>query len=354
MTLLTIERDELTAPLITPEQLQEEIPLTNEQLKFILNSRQEIEAILDRKDPRILLIVGPCSIHDMEAAYEYGLLFKRLSDLVSNRFLMIMRTYFEKPRTTIGWKGMLYDPDLDGSYEMQKGVRLTRKLASDLTNMKIPLGSEILEMTTSHYYTDYLSWGCIGARTSASPPHRQMASSLEMPIGFKNTVDGNIDTPIQGIISANSPHVFLGVGQNGQLSRIDTAGNPYCHIILRGSENGPNYAPQNIASTLMKCQKSRVRDSLVIDCSHDNSTKIAANQVPVFESIIDQIESGNRQIVGAMLESYICEGSQLISDDLEYGVSITDPCLDWKTTERVILSAYKRLMPERFLSFSVR
>lgn len=354
MTLLTIEHDTLSSSLTTPEQLQDLIPLTGSQLKFILDFRRQIEAILDGRDPRPFLIVGPCSIHDVEAAKEYALLFKELARSVADKFFMVMRCYFEKPRTTLGWKGMLYDPHLDGSYEMEKGIRLARRLLSDLTDLEIPVGSEILEMTTAHYYADYLSWGCIGARTSASPPHRQFASSLEIPMGFKNSIDGNIDVAIQGMISAGSPHIFVGIGQNGVLTRTETLGNPYCHIILRGSERGTNYSAADVSAAVLKCQKANVRNSIVIDCSHDNSAKVPTNQIPAFNSFIEQVNMGSRHLVGAMIESHLLGGSQSIGKDLRYGVSVTDPCLDWKTTKELILEAYARLTDERFRSFSVR
>ncbi len=351
MTLLTIEPEELTDVLTTPDQLQVEIPQSEDQLKFILESRKTLQNILHGRDRRLLMLVGPCSIHDPEAALEYAHLFKTLAEDVSDRFFLVMRAYFEKPRTTIGWKGLFYDPDLDFSYDMEDGMRQTRQLLSNITDIGVPVGSEVLEMTTSHYYSDYLSWGCIGARTCASPPHRQLASSLPFPIGIKNTTDGNVDTSIQGIISARSPHTFLGVDNTGQVARVRSTGNLDCHIVLRGSENGPNYHRDAVSSAIINCQRDRVHDRLIIDCSHDNSGKLPKNQIPVFESVIQQIKDGNTHIMGAMLESFLHEGTQTIDSPLCHGVSITDPCLDWKTTEQLILSAYDRL---RFLSFSVR
>ncbi|MCH9608961.1 MAG: Phospho-2-dehydro-3-deoxyheptonate aldolase, Tyr-sensitive [Chlamydiales bacterium] len=343
MTLITIEQEELSAVITPPDQLQKEIPLTTDQLKFILQSRKEIEQILRGDDPRLLLLIGPCSIHEVEAAKEYGMRLKELAAAVCDRFFLVMRTYFEKPRTTIGWKGMLYDPHLDGSHEMEDGIRLSRKLLSDLTDLQIPLGSEILEMSTSHYYADYLSWGCIGARTSASPPHRQLASYLDMPIGFKNTPDGNTEVPVQAIIASSTSHIFLGTGANGQLQRLYTPGNPNGHLILRGSEDRPNYFPQDIKQVALQCQEGEVNDRLLIDCSHDNSCKIAKNQRMVFEAVVEQVALGNRHIAGAMLESHLNEGSQEPGSKLKYGVSITDPCLGWEATERLIFSAYHRL-----------
>ncbi len=327
----------------TPKQLQDALPQTKKQASFIAHSRNEIEAILNGVDQRLLLIVGPCSVHDPEATIDYAKRFKELAKSVSDRFLLVMRTYFEKPRTTIGWKGLLYDPHLDGSYEVQTGVHIVRKLVSDLTDLEVPIGSELLEMTTAHYYADYLAWGCIGARTAASPPHRQFASSLPFPIGFKNTTDGNVEAAIQGITSANSSHVFLGLNTKGEMARIYTSGNPDCHIILRGSEIRPNYFPHDVAETIEKCKEAGVQERLLVDCSHDNSFKIPEEQIPVLDSVIDQVAKGNHKLVGAMLESNIHAGTQLVDGELKYGVSITDPCLSWETTERVIKKAHDRL-----------
>lgn len=326
-----------------PELLQEQLPLTEQHRKFIFTSRATLANIILSKDPRLLLIMGPCSIHNIDETLEYAALFASLSAQVSDRIFMVMRTYFEKPRTLLGWKGLLYDPHLDGSFDIEEGIRLTRQLLSALTDLKIAVGSELLELTTSPYYADFLSWGCVGARTSASPPHRQLASSLEMPIGFKNTIEGNIDLPIHAIISASSPHTFVGVGQDGRLTRLQSSGNPNCHLILRGSEKGYNYYPEDIERATQKCRRAKIADRILVDCSHDNSGKSPKNQLLAFESVTKQIAEGNPNLMGLMLESYLHEGSQPLTPALRYGLSITDPCLSWQTTEKMVLSLYEKL-----------
>lgn len=342
MLVVSAEPSILEHTLPTPEELHKEIPFTESQEAFVLRSRECVEAILNGWDSRRLLIVGPCSIHDLDSARAYARRLRALADHVSDQFFLIMRTYFEKPRTIIGWKGLLYDPDLDGSHNLVKGIRQTRQLLSELTDMHIPVGCELLEITTSHYYSDFLTWGCVGARTSSSPPHRQFAASLSFPIGFKNTVDGNVDQPIHGILAAAAPHVYLGLSPTGQIVRVQAEGNSLCHVVLRGGVAGPNYYPEAIEYAIQKCRKAKVRDKVVIDCSHDNCGKKPHNQVKVFESVVQQTLEGNTSIAGMMLESHLEGGSQEISFPLRYGVSITDPCIDWNTTERIILEAHER------------
>lgn len=327
----------------SPEKIESEFPFKSSHAEFISRSRRSIKNILTGKDPRRFLIVGPCSIHDVKAAREYAEKFHELSKEVSDQFLLIMRAYFEKPRSILGWKGFLYDPDLDGSYNLAKGIRMTRELLIALTEMQIPLASELLEINTFHYVCDFLSWGCIGARTSISPPHRQLASSLNFPIGFKNTTDGNVENSIRAILSAQSPHVFLGPSKKGYLTRIQGRGNPDCHLVLRGGEKGPNYFACNLSSTKEKCQRAGISDRLVVDCSHDNCEKIYSKQTTVFQEIIQQIKEGNQNICGLMLESHLYSGAQSLSQNLKYGVSITDPCIDWNCTESLIKEAYATL-----------
>lgn len=325
--------------LPTPHQLRETIPLTDHHASFIQQSRQTIQNILRGVDHRKLLIVGPCSIHNVDETLEYATLFQALAKEVSEQFFMVMRTYCEKARTITGWKGLTYDPDLDGSHQLGKGLHLTRRLLADLTEMQIPTASELLEITTTHYYADYLSWGCIGSRTSSSPPHRQLAASLPLPMGFKNTTDGSIDHAVHGILAARSAHVFLGLDMHGKLERVQAEGNPLCHLVLRGGTSGPNYTAEHIAAAAKQCREKGILDKLLVDCSHDNSQKRHLNQIAVFQSVIEQIVEGNQQIAGLMLESHLLGGNQLISDNLRRGVSITDPCLDWKTTRRLIVQA---------------
>ncbi len=325
-----------TESVPTPEELYQEIPLTDDQAAFVHRSRETIEAILNGWDQRLLVVVGPCSIHDPVAALEYGAQLRQLADEVSDHIFLVMRTYFEKARTIVGWKGMLYDPELNGSYQLAKGIRQTRLLLRELSEMGLPSGSELLELNTFHYYADYLSWGCIGARTSSSPPHRQMASLLNFPIGFKNSTEGNIDHAIHGILAAATPQAFLGVSPSGQMSRLLTEGNPLCHLVLRGGEMGPNYHPENVAAAIQKCERALINPRVIIDCSHDNCGKKPEQQKRVFHSCIEQIQAGNQNIVGIMLESHLHGGSQELAFPLKHGISITDPCLDWAATQALI------------------
>lgn len=333
----------LEGDLPTPEELYTELPLSTIDSAFIARARKTIENILKGQDKRRLLIVGPCSIHDLESAREYALRLKQLSHKVSDRFFVIMRTYFEKSRTERGWKGFLYDPDINESYRIEKGVRQTRSLLLELAKMELAAGCELLEINTAHYYSDLLSWGCIGARTCTSPPHRQLAASLGFPIGFKNSVDGNIGHAIQAVLAASSEQAYLGMAPNGRPIRIKTEGNPFCHVVLRGGLLAPNYGPESVASLLQHCYQAHITTRFLIDASHGNCAKKHRNQIPAFKSIIQQMAEGNDQIGGVMLESHLNEGKQVITPSLHYGVSITDPCLDWETTEELILSAHRQL-----------
>ncbi len=343
MVVINFSPEYLQEKLLHPEQLIKKIPLDVDQADFIEKTRQEIVAILSGWDNRKLLIVGPCSIHDIESALEYARRLKALSEHVSDRFLIVMRTYVEKPRTIVGWKGMLYDPEADGSYQIARGLRLTRVLLRELAMMEVPAASELLELNTAPYYVDLLSWGCIGARTSSSPPHRQLAASLSLPVGFKNSCDGHIDSAIHALISAQTPHVFLGLSPSGQMARLAAKGNSNCHLVLRGGYSGPNYYAKNIRESVERCQQAGVIDKLLIDCSHDNCEKRPLKQVSTFQKVMHQIVEGNPHIMGLMLESHLEGGSQPITSNLHYGVSITDPCLDWATTEKLILQAYSKL-----------
>jgi 3-deoxy-7-phosphoheptulonate synthase len=343
MTLTSLKSVSIETPLPSPEELLNEFLLNPQGSYFIRRSREIVKNILNGVDKRLLLIAGPCSIHDFKAACEYAEKFKKLSEKVSKYFFLILRTYFEKPRTIVGWKGLFYDPDLDGSYNLTKGMQQTRKLLLQLTDMRVPVGAEILEINSSPYYSDLLTWGCVGARTSSSPPHRQLAASLNLPVGFKNSIDGNIDHAIHAILSAATPQTFLGVSPSGQMARIQADGNAMCHIVLRGGLTSPNYFPDSIEKTVQKCRQAKVREKIIIDCSHDNCGKNHTRQIPVFETVLEQILGGKKEIAGLMIESHLYAGSQAIVFPLRYGVSITDPCLDWESTERVILGACERL-----------
>ncbi|MEZ5315669.1 MAG: 3-deoxy-7-phosphoheptulonate synthase [Chlamydiales bacterium] len=349
MTLISLTED-FDSNVPTPIELQKTIPLKEKSAAFIKKTRLSIRNILNGLDKRKILIVGPCSIHDLPSALEYARYFKELAEEVSNEFLMIMRAYFEKPRTIHGWKGLIYDPNLDGSYNLSKGIQLTRAFLAKLADMGVPAGSEFLEITTTQYYVDLLSWGCIGARTVTSPPHRQLAASLELPIGFKNPIDGCIDHAIHGMIASGTPHVFLGLSLSGRITRIQSNGNKLCHLIVRGGYNGPNYAREILIKASEQCKKAGVCNKILVDCSHDNCEKQTFNQLLVFQKIINQILQGNENIIGLMVESYLHAGSQPISSNLDYGISITDPCLDWENTRKIILEAYHQIRSHSFTS----
>ncbi|NGX54816.1 MAG: Phospho-2-dehydro-3-deoxyheptonate aldolase, Tyr-sensitive [Chlamydiae bacterium] len=340
MTLSTLSPEELATDIPTPLELASELPLTKSNTLFVNSCRQTVRSILQGLDNRLLMIVGPCSIHHPKSVYAYGEKFARLAKEVSERFFLVMRTYYEKPRTKKGWKGLIFDPNLDGSHDIGKGLRLTRELLVNLTEMGVPVGCEFLEIYTSHYFSDLITWGCIGARTCTSQPHRQLASSLPMPIGFKNSTDGNVDHAIHGVLSASTPHVFLGSDFSGQMTKVQTEGNSHCHIILRGGKRSPNYDPISVENAIKKCTETSIRNQLIIDCSHDNCAKRHELQIPVFKSVIDQVKSGNRSIVGLMLESHLSAGNQPFSPSAHEDISITDPCLDWATTEKLIREAY--------------
>lgn len=329
--------------LPSPSQLQKQIFLTPSCHEFILSSRETIKNILNRKDRRFLVVLGPCSIHDLESSYEYADRLASLAKKVSETLFLVMRTYFEKPRTSLGWKGFLYDPFLDGSHDIDSGLRLARRLLVDLASKEIPTGSELLDFHSTPYFSDLLTWGCIGARTCTSQPHRQLAASAPFPVGFKNTPDGNINHAIQGILAAHSPHYFLGMNAEGQLARLYAHGNKNCHLVLRGCDRFPNYDSRSVQNVLSKCQSMGIKSSLVIDCSHDNCQKRFERQTHAFENVIEQRINGNDFIVGAMLESHLYEGNQPVAPQPAYGISITDPCLGWQATEALILNAHRSL-----------
>lgn len=325
---------------MTPEQLHREIPFSD--FRFIQESRNTIQKILNREDPRLLLIVGPCSIHDPDAAKEYAYYLKELSREVAESFFLVMRVYCEKPRTTFGWKGLLNDPFLDSSYDIPTGLRLTRQLLHDIWKLQLPTAAEILEPTSSLYYEDLLSWACIGARTASSQPHREIASGLTLPTAFKNTTDGNVKIAIQGIKSASQPHTYLGMDHSGHCAIIKTNGNAQCHLVLRGGETGPNYDKKSVLEASNLLRKENLSETLIVDCAHGNSGKCHANQISIFENLIEQSLEQDSPIRGIILESNLYEGNQPLSSSLKYGVSITDPCLSWNDTKSIILEAHER------------
>jgi len=328
--------------LPSPHELKQTFPLTKECAQFISYYRSVAKNILNGTDRRKAIIVGPCSIHDINSAVEYAKLFKTLSDNVSNTCVLFMRVYAEKPRTASGWKGLLYDPHLDGTNDIKTGLSLTRKLLLTLTEMQVPIATEFVDPLASLYIDDLVSWGFIGARTCESPLHRQLASYLTMPIGFKNSTDGNLDYAINGVLSAREPHVFMNIDSSGKLCALQSQGNLATHIVLRGSSNAANYDPSSIQIALNKLKRSHLPQRLLIDCSHGNCQKQYLKQKDVFYSIIDQIGNGNENIFGLMLESHLEEGSQILAAPLKYAVSITDPCLNWETTAELIIQCHHR------------
>lgn len=328
-----------TEPLISPHALKQEIFLTPEHLEFVGRSRERIRSILDGEDNRLLLIVGPCSIHDITAAKEYAIKLQRLSQEISKYFFVVMRAHFEKPRTALGWKGLLHDPHLDGSYDLETGLKLSREMLTFLATIGMPAATEFLDPMTSHYIEDLISWACIGARTSESQIHRQCASGLSMPVGFKNSTSGNIDVAINGILAASCAHSFFGINEEGGISIIQTKGNRHSHLVLRGGELKSNYDTESISFAIEKLKKHCLPQQLIIDCSHDNSSRNYHKQISVFKSVIDQYVQGNTAIKGLSLESNLLAGQQNIAKEksqLLYGMSITDPCMDWKMTEELL------------------
>jgi 3-deoxy-7-phosphoheptulonate synthase len=332
-----------STPLPTPLTLKEKLPLNDEQQKFVINSQETIQNILSGKDPRFLVILGPCSIHDTKSAKEYADRLHELSNKVSSKIFLIMRVHVEKPRTTLGWKGLLHDPFLDGSNDIASGLETARQLFLDLLDKQVPLAMEFLEVMGANYLSELIAWGSIGARTSASQPHRQLASLLSMPIGFKNSTDGDILTAAQGAFSAQFPHSFMGINEQGFVSNIHSYGNLFTHIVLRGGGGKANYDKESIAKAIEITKKTGIKKQLIIDCSHDNSYRDYRKQKEVFQEVLQQKLEGNDAIVGAMLESHLFSGNQSYSQNLKYAVSLTDPCIDWHETEKIILDAYNKL-----------
>ena len=332
--------------LITPKELKAQLPLSPQLEQRIVNYRRQIQKILDFQDNRKFIVVGPCSIHDVKAAEEYAYKLKELADRVQDKFLLIMRVYFEKPRTTVGWKGLINDPDMNESFDVEKGLYTGRTLLIKLAEIGLPTATEALDPIVPQYLDELIAWSAIGARTTESQTHREMASGLSMPVGFKNGTDGSVKVALNALQSAQQPHNFLGIDKHGRVSVFQTRGNAYGHIILRGGEGKPNYDPVSVQAAETELKKANLAPRIVIDCSHGNSNKDYRLQPIVFESTIQQIVNGNTSMVGMMLESNLHEGGQSIPADLtqlKYGVSVTDKCINWADTERIILAAHARL-----------
>ena len=322
--------------LETPAKLKEELPLGDELTQKVLADRETVRNIIHLKDPRLLVVIGPCSIHDPVSALDYAERLAKLAEEVKDRFFIVMRVYFEKPRTTIGWKGFINDPHLDNSCDMEHGLHAARKLMLDIAQLGLPIATEFLDPIVPQYTADLVSWSAIGARTTESQTHREMSSGLSMPVGFKNATDGNIQVAINAIESAGTPHSFLGIDQDGQTAVVKTTGNPNTHLVLRGGEKQPNFELPEVTYAACKLEAAGLEPSIMVDCSHANANKVARNQVNVWNDILKQRKKGNCPITGTMVESFIEEGNQKITPDLKYGISITDACIDWETSERML------------------
>jgi 3-deoxy-7-phosphoheptulonate synthase len=331
--------------LMTPAALTEKLPITDTVNRTVTTGRKSIQNILAGRDRRLMVIVGPCSIHDKEAAFDYAQRLSELSRKVKETLFVVMRVYFEKPRTSVGWKGLINDPCLDGTCDMQSGLKEARKILLKIGEMGLPTATEMLETITPQYLADLLSWACIGARTTESQTHREMASGLSMPVGFKNGTDGNLPSAINAIVASRQRQSFLGIDHAGQTCVVKTSGNQWGHLVVRGGKR-PNYDPISVEEARLGLIEKGLPESLVVDCSHANSMKKFQGQAIVWKSVIDQRLAGNTSLVGLMLESNLFEGNQKYSADiagLKYGVSITDECISWETTEKLLLSAHNKL-----------
>jgi 3-deoxy-7-phosphoheptulonate synthase len=341
------QRIERAVPLATPAEVFEELPLTREHADVVLRGRREVAAILRGDDDRLLLVVGPCSVHDVTAALDYARRLSAKAEELSEDLRVAMRVYFEKPRTTTGWKGMINDPHLDGSGDVNTGLRMARGLLLDVLELGLAIGCEFLDPITPQYVSDTVAWGAIGARTTESQIHRQLASGLSMPVGFKNGTDGNIEVAVDAVRAAAVPHAFAGIDVQGRPAVHHTRGNPDCHIILRGGRGAPNYGPETVAAALAKLEAAGLPRRLVIDASHDNSGKDASRQPTVVADLADRLATANGSIMGVMVESFIEGGRQQLHSGggLTYGQSITDACLSWEETVGVMdaLAAAVRL-----------
>lgn len=332
--------------LLNPNDLKAKLPISEAAAKAVMDGREVVRNILDRKDHRLFVVVGPCSIHDTEAAIEYGKRLKELQEKVKDSLYLVMRVYFEKPRTTVGWKGLINDPHMNDSFEIEEGLHIGRKLLLDLSELGLPLATEALDPISPQYMQDLISWSAIGARTTESQTHREMSSGLSCAVGFKNGTDGGLEVATNALKSVSHPHNFLGINEEGQVSVVRTKGNQYGHIVLRGGGGKPNYDSVNVALTEQALDKAGLQSNIMVDCSHANSNKDAALQPLVADNVANQILEGNKSIVGLMIESNLNWGNQSIPadlNDLQYGVSVTDACIDWDATEKCMLDMHEKL-----------
>mgnify|MGYP001159192632 FL=1 len=325
--------------LPTPRELIAQVPLGEGQASAVEKARRDIANVIANEDDRLLVVVGPCSVHDPEAAVDYARRLKAVADELAEDLLVVMRVYFEKPRTTVGWKGLINDPHMDGSYDILGGLRMAREVLIEVLNLGLPVGAEFLEPNSPQYIADAVAWGAIGARTTESQVHRQLASGMSMPIGFKNGTDGNVQVAVDSLVSAANPHFFFGMNDDGCAAVVETAGNANCHIILRGGTSGPNYDDESIADAKARLEKAGMPRSLMVDASHANSGKSEVRQAEVVREIAEQISSGDDGIDGIMMESFLVGGAQKVTngrEGLTYGQSVTDACMDWGTTDTLL------------------
>ena len=337
----------------TPDEVKAKLPLTEKAADAVVAGRRAIEAILDGRDPRLFAVVGPCSIHDPVAGLDYARRLKKLGDELSSTMVMVMRVYFEKPRTSVGWKGFINDPYMDDSFRVDEGMERARRFLLDVNELGLPAATEALDPTAPQYLGDLIAWTAIGARTSESQTHREMSSGLSTPVGFKNGTDGDVETAVNAILSASHPHAFLGINGQGRSAVVRTRGNPYGHLVLRGGGGRPNFDTVSISLAEQALAKAKLPQNVVIDCSHANSWKKPEMQPLVMRDVVHQIREGNRSVVGFMVESFIEAGNQPIPEDLsklKYGCSVTDACVSWETTEEMLRAAHavlKDVLPGR-------
>jgi 3-deoxy-7-phosphoheptulonate synthase len=332
-------------PIIAPADLKQVFPLSERGAESVTHAREQVTNILGNRDARLMVVVGPCSIHDPRAALDYAGRLAKLAQELSDQLFLVMRVYFEKPRTTIGWKGLINDPDLNGTHQISKGLGVARNLLCAITELGLPIAGEMLDPITPHYLADLISWGAIGARTTESQTHREMASGLSFPVGFKNGTDGNLQIAVDAIKAALHSHSFIGINNDGLTSIVQTVGNPDVHIVLRGGNDRPNYFPEDIQRTEEMLAGAGLSQSIMVDCSHANSYKDHTRQEEVLHNVMEQIAGGNRSINSVMIESFLEDGNQSLGDParLRYGVSVTDKCVGWETTERMLRFAAETL-----------
>lgn len=346
MDLINNVNIESTVPLVAPNDLRAELPVEEPAASLVYESRESIKRILQGEEDRLIVVVGPCSIHDQSAALEYARRLHRVAQKVKDKMLVVMRVYFEKPRTVLGWKGLINDPHLNDTFDVRGGVLLARSILREIANIGLPAATEMLEPITPQYIADLISLASIGARTTESPTHRQMASGLSMPVGFKNGTDGSLDVAVNAMKAAQSPHRFLGIDDAGNTCIMVTKGNPWGHLILRGGRSGPNYDADSVAVASARLSDLDASPRFLVDCSHANSNKDHRRQSIVWNDVINQRLQGNRDIIGLMVESNIHEGNQKLTADLtqlQFGVSITDACIGWDETEELLLGAYEKM-----------